>query len=181
MVRFILAATLGSVYGIYGPAFELCENQPKEPESEEYLNSEKYEIRHWTWDAPGSLAGLITKVNQIRREHPALHSNGSLLFHPTENEQVIAFSKRSEAPDDTIVVVVNLDPHHRQQGWVTLPLEEWGVGPRDTYQLHELLTDARYLWNGPKNFVELDPTFLPAHILHVRRYVRTEHDFDYFI
>lgn len=181
MARLVLAATLGASYGIYGPPFLACENQPREPGSEEYRNSEKFEVRHWDLAAPGNLAELVTRVNQVRRENPALHSNEWLRFHPVDNESLIAYSKTTEDQDDIVLVVVNLDPHHTQRGWVTLPLESWGLRPHDAYQVHDLLTDARFLWNGARNYVELDPKFVPAHLLRLRRYVRTEHDFDYFM
>ncbi|MHC1763571.1 MAG: maltotransferase domain-containing protein [Verrucomicrobiia bacterium] len=181
MARLVLAATLGASYGIYGPPFLACENQPREPGSEEYLNSEKYEVRRWDLDAAGNLAELVTRLNQVRRENPALHGNEWLRFHPVDNESLIAYSKTTEEQDDIVLVVVNLDPHHTQRGWVTLPLESWGLRPHDAYQVHDLLTDARFLWNGARNYVELDPKFVPAHLLRLRRYVRTEHDFDYFM
>lgn len=181
MSRLVLAATLGASYGIYGPAFALSESKPRELGSEEYLNSEKYEIRHWNLDAPGNHTGLIAKVNQIRRENRALHRNESLRFHPVDNDHLIAYSKSSDNGDNIIVTLVNLDPHHTQRGWVTLPLAEWGLRPNEAYQCHELLTDSHFLWTGPRNYVELDPRFVPAHILRLRRYVRTEQDFDYFI
>jgi starch synthase (maltosyl-transferring) len=180
MARFVLAATLGASYGLYGPAFIAGEHESREPGSEEYLNSEKYEIRHWTLGM-NPLAALIKKVNRIRKEHPSLQSNRTLSFHQVDNDQLIAYSKTSPAADDIILTVVNLDPHHTQRGWVTLPLAEWDLGERHPYQLHDLLTGARFLWSGARNYVELDPAFVPAHILHIRRYVRTERDFDYFM
>jgi starch synthase (maltosyl-transferring) len=180
MVRLILAATLGSSYGIYGPAFELLENQPFKTGSEEYLNSEKYEIRNWDLKQPGSLTELITRVNRIRRDNPALQDNHHLDFHPVDNEQIIAYSKTTEALDNLILTVVNLDPHHVQIGWVDLDLVRLGIEPGATYQVHDLLTDARYLWHGSRNYIELHPTAIPAHIFRVRRHIRSEQDFDYF-
>lgn len=180
-IRLVLAATLGASYGIYGPAFLLRESQPREPGSEEYLNSEKYEIRHWNLDAPGNLCGLATRLNQIRRRHPPLQRDDTLRFHTVDNPHLIAFSKTSRASNDVILTLVNLDPHYTQRGWVTLPLEQWGLRPQEAYQFHELLTDARFIWSGPSNYVELDPRFAPAHILRLRRYLRTEQDFDYFM
>jgi starch synthase (maltosyl-transferring) len=177
----VLAATLAATYGIYGPAFELCEAQPREPETEEYLNSEKYEIRYWNLDATGNLQDLIKTLNQIRRDNPALQRNEYLRFQEVDNEQILAYSKSSPDDDDILIVAVNLDPHHVQRGWLTLPLAEWGLQPQDNYQVHELITNARYLWTGSRNYLELDPQFLPAHILRLRRYVRTEQDFDYFM
>jgi starch synthase (maltosyl-transferring) len=180
MTRFILAATLGASYGIYGPAFELSVNQPRAVGAEEYLDSEKYEIKQWNLDAPNSLAGLIKLVNLIRRDNPALHGNDGLEFHHTDNEQIIAFSKSTEERDNIILVVVNLDPHHVQSGWIDLPVDEWEISRAGSYQVHDLLTGARYLWHGERNFVQLDPQFATAHIFRLRQRVRTEQDFDYY-
>ncbi len=180
MIRLALAATLGANYGIYGPAFELGENRPVRAGSEEYLDSEKYQIRDWDLDDPDSLAGLITTVNQIRRQNPALHSDLSLRFHPVDNEQIIAYSKASEDLLNVIVVVVNLDPNLTQAGMVDLPLDALHLDPRQPYQMHDLLTDAKYIWRGPRNYVELNPQRLPAHIFSIRRRVRTEAGVDYF-
>lgn len=181
MTRFILAATLGASYGIYGPAFELCESRPREPGSEEYLNSEKYELRHWELDSPDSLRELIARVNGIRRENPALHSDKSLRFHHVDNEQMICYSKRTEDLSDAIIVVVNLDPRYTQSGWVELNLDEFGLDHYRPYQAHDLLTDARYLWDGPRNYVQLNPHETPAHIFRLRRKIRSEQDFEYFM
>jgi starch synthase (maltosyl-transferring) len=180
MTRLVLAATLGASYGIYGPVYEMAENKPREPGSEEYLNSEKYEIRHWNLLDPGNLTDLIARVNEIRQDNPALQSNESLRFHAVDNEQLLAYSKQTPDRENIILTVVNLDPHHLQRGWVTLPLEQFGLKLADAYQVQELLTNAYYLWSGPRNYVELDPKFIPAHIFRLRRKIRTEHDFDYF-
>jgi starch synthase (maltosyl-transferring) len=165
--RFILAATLAASYGIYGPAFELYENRPIHAGSEEYLNSEKYEVRVWDTENPNSLKSLITRVNAIRKANPALHGDRSLRFHPVDNEQLIAYSKVSEDFSDMLLVVVNLDPHNRQAGWVSVALKELKLGEDEAYQVHDLLTDARYVWRGSRNFVQLDPSILPAHIFRV--------------
>jgi starch synthase (maltosyl-transferring) len=179
--RLVLAATLGSSYGIYGPAFELCENHPREPGSEEYLDSEKYEIKNCDIARPDSLKDFITRVNRIRRENPALHSDWSLRFHEVDNEQLICYSKRIDDLSNVVLVVVNLDPHHTQSGWVEFPLEELGIDPQKPYQMHDLLSDARYLWQGSRNYVELNPQIVPAHVFRMRRRVRTERDFDYYM
>lgn len=179
--RFVLAATLGTSYGIYGPAFELCDNRPIAPGREEYLDSEKYEIKRWDIDRPDSLKGLISKINQIRHENPAFRSNANLHFHDVDNEQIIAYSRVNEDLSNRVLVVVNLDPHYKQSGFITLPLEEFGIDPYQPYQAHDLLTDARYLWHGARNYVELDPNTIPAHIFVIRKKVRTEHDFDYYL
>jgi starch synthase (maltosyl-transferring) len=181
VARLVLAATLAASYGIYGPAFELCENRPLAPGSEEYLNSEKYEIRRWETDRQDSLKELIARVNRIRRENSALHQNHNLRFHPVDNDQLIAYSKSSEDQSNLIVVVVNLDPYRTQSGWLELPLENLGLSPDQSFQVHDLLSDARYLWQGPRNYVELNPAVVPACIFRVRRRLRTERDFDYFL
>ena len=181
MSRLVLAATLGASYGIYGPAFELCETRAREPGSEEYLDSEKYEIKNWDIAGSHSLKDFIGRVNRIRRENPALQSDWSLRFHEVDNEQLVCYSKRTGDLSNAILVVVNLDPHYAQSGWVEFPLEELGVDPQEPYQMHDLLSDARYLWQGSRNYVELDPQIAPAHIFRMRRHVRTEQDFDYYI
>jgi starch synthase (maltosyl-transferring) len=181
MARLILAATLGASYGVYGPAFELGENTPREFGGEEYLDSEKYEIKKWDLNRPDSLKEFIARVNRIRKESPALQENWNLKFHPVDNEQLICYSKHTEDLDDFVIVIVNLDPHHRHSGWVDLSLEELGVDPKKPYQVHDLLSGARYLWSGSRNYVEIDPQIVPAHVFRLRRRVRTEHDFDYFL
>jgi starch synthase (maltosyl-transferring) len=181
MIRLVLAATLGASYGIYGPAFELCENRALRPGSEEYLDSEKYQIRHWDIDNPDSLRTLIARVNRIRRENPALQSDWRVRFHPVDNDQLIVYSKTTGDLANIIVVVVNLDPHHTQSGWVDLPVELFQLDSHQPYQVHDLLTDARYFWHGTHNYVELNPQMMPAHIFRIRRLVRTERDFDYFL
>ncbi|MGH9404184.1 MAG: alpha-1,4-glucan--maltose-1-phosphate maltosyltransferase [Terriglobia bacterium] len=170
MVRMVLAATLGANYGIYGPAFELCENAPLTPGREEYLNAEKYEIRYWNLEQPGNLSVLLARVNRARRENPALQRDLGLRFHFTDNDQIIAYTKSTGDNSNVVLVVVNLDPHNTQSGWVTLPLESLGLSAYDPYQVHDLLTDARYLWQGSRNYVQLDPKNIPAHLFHVRRH-----------
>jgi starch synthase (maltosyl-transferring) len=180
-IRLLLAATLGSNYGIYGPAFELMEHVPIRRGSEEYLDSEKYEIRHWDLEQPDSLRTLIAKVNAIRNENAALQSDWSLKFHSTENDQLIAYTKESEDRANLILTVVNLDPHHTQSGFVTLPLDELEIPLDRGYEAEDRLTGARYLWNGPRNYVELNPSRLPGHILRIHRRLKIETDFDYFL
>ncbi|MGH9794846.1 MAG: alpha-1,4-glucan--maltose-1-phosphate maltosyltransferase [Candidatus Acidiferrales bacterium] len=181
MARLVLAATLGANYGIYGPAFELCENRAARAGSEEYLDSEKYQLRAWEIDRADSLRPLIARVNRIRRENPALQGDASLRFLEIDNEQLIAYSKASSDLSNIVIVLVNLDPHHTQSGWLELPLEPFGLAAGQSYQAHDLLTDARFLWSGARNFVQVDPKLVPAHILRIRRRIRTERDFDYFM
>jgi starch synthase (maltosyl-transferring) len=178
--RVVLAATLGPNYGIYGPAFELGENVPIRPGSEEYLNSEKYEIREWNLDAPHSIAGTIADINHARRENPALHANHELFFHPTDNPYLIAYSKSSRDGSNTMLTVVNLDPFHTQMGWVDLDLERLRLDASESFQVHDQLSGARYVWHGSHNYVELSPEKMPAHIFRVLRRVRSEKDFDYY-
>ena len=179
--RLVLAATLGANYGIYGPAFELAETAAREAHSEEYLNSEKYQIRSWDIDRPDSLKAFIARVNRIRRENPALQKDRNLHFHPVDNEQLIAYSKHTDDHANIILVVVNLDPHHTHNGWLEFEPETMDLDPQQSFQVHDLLSDARYLWQGVRSFVELNPQIVPAHIFVVRRKVRTERDFDYFL
>ncbi|UCD83045.1 MAG: alpha-1,4-glucan--maltose-1-phosphate maltosyltransferase [Desulfobacterales bacterium] len=179
--RLVLAATLGANYGIYGPAFELGENTAREAHSEEYLNSEKYQIRSWDIDRPDSRKSFIARVNRIRRENPALQKDRNLHFHPVDNEHLIAYSKHTGDLSNIILVVVNLDPHHTHTGWLEFSPETVGLDPQQSFQVHDLLSDARYLWQGVRNFVELNPQIVPAHIFVLRRKVRTERDFDYFL
>ena len=169
LTRLVLAATLGSSYGIYGPAFELCENRRKDTTSEEYLDSEKYELKHWDIADPNSLKGFIARVNQIRSEHQALQNNVSLRFHEVDNDQLICFSKRTEDHSSVILVVVNLDYRYRQSGWVQLSADELGLGESEVYQVRDLLNDTVYRWQGTRNYVELDPRKTPAHIFRMKR------------
>jgi len=181
MIRAVLAGTLGASYGIYGPAFELSENQPREAGSEEYLDSEKYQIRRWDLDDPWSLRPLLTRLNSIRRENPALQRDRGLRFHGTDNPSLICFSKATDDKENVVLVTVNLDPSRRQTGWVELDLEELGLAVDQPFQVHDELSDARYLWQGRRNYVELDPAAFPAHIFRIRRRVLTERDFDYYL
>lgn len=181
MSRFVLASTLGASYGIYGPAFEHCDNRPRSPGSEEYLDSEKYQLQHHDWNHPDSLKGLIRRVNQIRRENPALQSDERLQFHEVNNEELICYSKHTPDLTNLIVIVVNLDPKYTQSGWIELPLAALGIPDDRPFQVHDLLTDARYLWHGKRNYVEVNPQELSAHIFCIRQRTRSETDFEYFL
>jgi starch synthase (maltosyl-transferring) len=167
MQRLILAATLGANYGIYGPAFELGENVPAKPGSEEYFNSEKYEIRRWDRSAAHSLAPLITLINRIRRENPALHSDGSLHFHPVDNPSILCYSKSSG--NNRILVAINLDPTQDQAGWIDLDLKQLAVPHNEYFEIEDLLTGVRYQWHDRSNYVALRPDVMPAHIFRLVR------------
>ena len=169
IARLVLAATLSSSYGIYGPPFELGDNRPVRAGSEEYLDSEKYQVRHWDTSSPRSLEGLIARVNRARREHPALQRNDGLRFHRIDNDRLTAYSKSSPDGSDVVLCVVNLDPRWRQSGFVELPLHELGLDGDAPYEVRDLLGGGHYTWRGTHNYVELDPHVLPAHIFAVHR------------
>ncbi len=181
VIRLLLAATLGANYGMYGPAFELQENQPIRHGSEEYLNSEKYEIRHWDLERADSLRPLIAQVNAIRNANPALQNDWSLKFHATDNDQILCYSKESEDRSNLIVTVVNLDPHHTQSGYATLPLDELEIPADRAYEAEDLLSGERYLWREPRNYVELNPALRSGHILKIHREMKMETDSGYFL
>jgi starch synthase (maltosyl-transferring) len=155
IVRVVLAAMAAANYGLYGPAYELQERTPREPGSEEYLNSEKYEVKRWDLTRADSLAPLISRLNQIRRDHPALQSDWSLKLHPIDNDQLLAFSK--QAGDNRILVVVNLDVQHPQSGFIDF----------EPCEVHDLLSGGHYVWSSNRNYVELSPHTLPAHVFKV--------------
>jgi starch synthase (maltosyl-transferring) len=180
VTRLVLAATMSANYGIYGPAFELLEHRPRETGSEEYLDSEKYQVRDWNLEREDSLKDLITRVNAIRHDNRALQANDSLKFLAIDNPQIVAYAKATPDLDNVIITVVNLDPHHRQSGFLTLPVHEWRLPDNQPYQVHDLLSGSRYLWHGWHNYVELDPRASTAHIFRLRRHIGTERDFDTF-
>ena len=183
IARLTMAATMTASYGIYGPAYELMLYQPVSGR-EEYIDNEKYELRVWDLDNLSSLRPLVTRLNRIRRENVALQRNESIRFHAVENnyvpnDQIIAYSKQSPDGENIIVTVVNLDPQNIQSGWLSLPLEEWGIRPGDLFYAHDLLNDTRYPWTGEWNFVQLDPAQVPVHVFRIERPHR-ERNFDYY-
>lgn len=178
MIRLVLAATLGASYGIYGPAYELCVADAV-PGTEEYKDSEKYEVRKWDRDARHSLSEFITRINRIRHENPALHRNRNLRFLMIDNNDMVAYAKTSADGLNAIVTVVNLSPHYAQGGSLFLPASEFGTDK--PYQVHDLITGMRFLWNGETNFVRLEPHVSPAFVFRILKKIRTERDFDYFV
>jgi starch synthase (maltosyl-transferring) len=181
MARAALAATLGASYGVYGPAFELLEHEPREPGSEEYLDSEKYELKRWDLERPDSLKGYLRQLNAIRRENAALHSDETLKFRRIDNEQLICYSKTSVDGTNRLLVVVNLDPQSSQSGFVDVPLEEWGLDAEMPFRATELLSGQRLEWLGPRAFVTLAPEDTPVQVFRIdRRRSASERDFDYF-
>ncbi|KPK19593.1 MAG: alpha-1,4-glucan--maltose-1-phosphate maltosyltransferase [Betaproteobacteria bacterium SG8_41] len=180
MTRLVLAATLGANYGIYGPAFEHCENVPREPGSEEYRNSEKYEVRFWDLAKPDSLRTLVAAVNRARRENPALQQEWNIQFIPVDNDELICYTKYTNDRSNVVIMVVNLDPHHRQSGWLEVPLDQLGIDRERSYEVEDLLSGTSYLWQGARNYVELNPQACPAHVFKVIKRLRSERDFENF-
>jgi starch synthase (maltosyl-transferring) len=178
--RLILATTLAANFGLYGPTYELMESAPREPGSEEYRDSEKYQLRHWSLQRPDSLCSLIARMNRIRRENSALQSNDSLHFCNIDNDQLVAYLKMDASCGNVILTVVNLDPYTAQSGWVDLDIDALNFSADQPYQVHDLLSDQRYIWHGRRNYVLLDPQRAPAHVFRLRRRVRSEKDFDYY-
>ena len=168
IARLILAAMLGTSYGVYGPAFEMAENQPIAPGSEEYLNSEKYEIRSWDLHRMDTLAEVMARVNLIRRDNAALQGRAVPMFQPVDNAQLIAWTKATDDLSNVILVVVNLDPRFAQSGWIDLPLAALGLPADGPYQVEDLLTGMKFTWAGARNYIRLDPSALPAHVLSLR-------------
>ena len=167
MIRVLMAATLSPLYGIYS-GYELCENKPL-PGREEYLDSEKYQFKERDWNAPGNIKHWITRINKIRRENRALQMYTNLRFYRADNDAILCYGKMTPARDNIILVVVNLDPFRKQNSFVHVPIEEFGQMESNEYQVHDLLSDARYIWRGGQNYVELDPEIQPAHVFLVRR------------
>jgi len=167
-MRLALAATLSSLYGIYA-GYELCENVAREPGSEEYLNSEKYEYKVRDWDAPGNLVGYVTRINRIRRENSALHLYRNLRFFGSDDPNVLFYAKMTPERDNLVFVAANLDPFATHAGLVDVPIAELGIGEHQAYRMHELITDRWFEWHGPRGYVELNPDAEPAQIFALHR------------
>jgi len=194
-IRLLLAATLSPLYGIYS-GFELCENVPLHEGSEEYFDSEKYQLRPRNYDAPGNITEDIQRINRLRREHVALQRNANLTFHTSENPTVLFYRKSAAEPavqwtdgrplhvpapvlrslgagprtrDGDLLIAVNTDPHHPQETMVQVPIHDMGIDEERPYVVHDLLTGARYTWRGTRNFVRLDPAQQPGHVLLVEQ------------
>jgi starch synthase (maltosyl-transferring) len=168
VARLVLAAGLSACYGIYGPVFELLVDTPAVAGTDgDYLHSEKYEVMTWDLEDPRSIADVVARVNAARRAHPSLQSDGSLRFHPIDNEQLLCWSKRDRASGDVVVCIVSLDPDWAQSGFVELDLDALGLDPTKRFTVHDLLDDASYSWTGRRHFVLLDPTHSPAHLFVV--------------
>ncbi|MEP6667636.1 MAG: alpha-1,4-glucan--maltose-1-phosphate maltosyltransferase [Chthoniobacter sp.] len=202
LIRAVLAATLAPVYGIYsgfelcenaglekkpwdaagalGQFLHLCDNDYKQLAKEEYVDSEKYQWKERDWDAPGNIKAVVTRLNRIRRENRALQQLRNLQFQRADNDFVLYYSKMTAAKDNLILVIVSLDPFHFQDAFIDVPVDQFGWLEDQTYQVHDLLNDERYLWTGRRNFVRLHPD-KPAHIFRVRRKMHSEKDFDTYL
>jgi starch synthase (maltosyl-transferring) len=175
IARMVLAGTLCSNWGIYGPAFELFEHE-QFPGKEEYNHNEKYEIKRWDWDKPGNLKALIGRFNYIRNTNPALQRFRNIIFAETDNPSLIAYVKKTPDRSNIIIVVVNLDAQWTQSGWIELPLMRMGIGDRESFVVRDLFSQDRpdgdtetYTWTGRKNFVSLRPGVKQAHIFRVEK------------
>lgn len=173
MIRLVLASTLSSVYGIYN-GFELCENAAV-PGTEEYLHSEKYEYKVWDWDRPGNIKDLVTTVNRVRRENPALHELDNLRFYHASDDNVLFYGKMSADKTNAIFIVVNLDPFDAHESEIEFPLHELGFSDADNFSVEELITGVRHLWHGAWHKIRLDPQHNPAMIFRLSRWVTVHH------
>ncbi len=168
IARFVMAATLSSNYGIYGPVFEFLYNVPH-PKREEYIDNEKYEIKHWDWQSMTRMRKLIALVNRIRKENAALQTTWNIYFAETHNDQLLCYGKTDDDKQNRILVVVNMDPDRTQGSWIKVPLHEMGISSDLTYNMYDMLTGYRHNWNGEWNYVELNPHIFPAHIFKVEQ------------
>lgn len=168
-IRLTLAATIGTNYGMYGPAFELLEHQPLHEGSEEYLNSEKYQLRFWNLDHAESLRPIIKKMNQLRHENPALQQPHNIMFHEIDNKQILCFSKTCFEQNNVLLIVVNVDPENTQTGWTDLDMSILAMEDDSEFQVLDLLSDKAYTWKGKRNYVGLDPKVMPAHVFRVQQ------------
>ncbi|CAN5759271.1 alpha-1,4-glucan--maltose-1-phosphate maltosyltransferase [soil metagenome] len=171
-LRYLRAATMTPCHGVYS-GYELCENEPASDTSEEYLYSEKFEVKHRDWDAAGSLVPFITRVNEIRRAHPAFAELRTVRFHHVDNDQVLAFTKTDGHGDDPVLVVINLDPDQWHEATVSVDAGAFGLtGPelagRGAFEAHDELTGTTYTWDGPHNYVRLDPAEAVGHVFSLR-------------
>ncbi|MFH1025391.1 MAG: alpha-1,4-glucan--maltose-1-phosphate maltosyltransferase [Nitrospirota bacterium] len=180
MMRLVLAATLSSNYGVYGPAYELIVNETV-PGKEEYSYSEKYEIKKWDRLREGNLKDFMTRVNRIRRENLALQTTFNIRYYEADNDNILFYGKATHDLSNILLIAVNLDPFHKHSGWVKVPLHEFGIDPNQPYLVHDLLGDDKFIWQGERNYIEINPYICPAYIFRLRRQMKKETDFDYFM
>ena len=167
-IRFLLAALLGANYGMYGPAFELFDHEPRDAGGEEYLNSEKYELKNWNWESGAGLRSVITQVNQLRRQHPALQHDAGLRFHPIDNDRLLAFSKHSPDGRDLLLAVVSLDPRETQTGRFTIDQTKLPRSLPPEFEVNDLLSHEHFVCQTKETFVSLSPE-RPGHLFQLPR------------
>lgn len=167
LTRYFMAATLSSSYGLYGPVYEYIVHQPY-PGKEEYLDSEKYEIKHWDWTQESKLTRIIRQVNQWRRENTALQFTNNIKICEIGNDALLAYYKESEDRSNRVLMIVNLDPHKTQNGMVRLPYEQMGIQPQTPLVMHDLISDRSYTWNQEWNYIELSPYQYPYHLFVIK-------------
>jgi starch synthase (maltosyl-transferring) len=178
-VRLVLAATLSSSYGIYGPSFELAVNEAPAGR-EEFLNSEKYEIKYWDWTEGEKLRKMITVLNSIRQNNPALQDFRNVKFYPVENDYLLFYIKTTDDLTNVVAVIVNLDPFNPQTGKVHFPVQALGINSEEPYLLQDLLGEERFLWSGAQNFITVDPSRTPAFVFRLHKQFNRENSFDYY-
>ncbi|WP_276133159.1 alpha-1,4-glucan--maltose-1-phosphate maltosyltransferase [Polluticoccus soli] len=166
ILRLLLAATLSSNYGLYGPVYEYGMTTPM-PGKEEYIDNEKYEVKHWNWEEYTRIREIITRINGIRKENPALHSTWNIELAETTSEQIICYGKRDMSTGNTLLIAVNLDPHNTHSAMVKVPLEKLNIPTDRAYNVSDLLSGDSYQWQGEWNYVELNPYEMPAHVFKV--------------
>lgn len=168
IMRLILAATLSSNYGLYGPVYEYGINTPHGAK-EEYIDNEKYEIKHWDWNRYTRISEVISRINRLRKQNAALHSTWNIDFADTTNEQIICYSKYAREAANTLIIAVNLDVNNTQGGYVRIHLQNLGIDQYRPYKVHDLLSGETYSWQGDWNYVQLNPHHMPAHIFRVEQ------------
>ncbi|MEM6841361.1 MAG: alpha-1,4-glucan--maltose-1-phosphate maltosyltransferase [Bacteroidota bacterium] len=166
IMRLILAATLSSNYGMYGPVYEFGINTPY-PGKEEYLDSEKYEVKYWDWEAETRIREIVTIINRVRKENPALQSTANVVFAEIQNDQMIAYAKKDQASGNIMFMVVNMDAYNSQSAYVKMPMYELGIDIGKPYTLEDQISGAQYTWQGEWNYVELNPYQIPGHVFKV--------------
>jgi len=166
IMRLLLAGTLSSNYGLYGPVYEFNINKPH-PGKEEYTDNEKYELKHWNWGQYTRTGEIITRLNRIRRQNTALQSTWNIDFAETTNGQIICYVKTDQKTNNNLIIAVNMDVYNTQSAMVKIPLEKLGLRADQPYSVTDLLSGSKYRWQGEWNFIELNPYAMPAHIFRV--------------
>ena len=168
LIRYFLAFTLSSNAGLYGPVYELM-NSDALPGREEYLNSEKFELKHHDWKKTSTLTAHIAAINKARKENKALQRTNNIQFCEIDNESVLAYFKKSFDGDNNILAIASLDPNNPQSGWVKVPLDQMGIRHDEPFKVHDLISESSYIWTGEWNYVELRPPGLPYHLFRIQK------------